>query len=55
VIGLFPNAMHGFEKLNKENMIRKNGKNSKKLRKRIARVSWGNIVREVGQRAVSRK
>ena len=33
-------------------MIRKNGKTSKKLRKRIARVSWRNIVREIGQRAI---
>ena len=44
--------MHGFERLNKENMIRKNRKRSKKLRKRIARVSWRNIVREIKQRAI---
>ena len=49
---LFPNTMHGFERLNKENMIRKNRKRSKKLRKRIARVSWRNIVREIKQRAI---
>ena len=49
---LFPNAIHGFERLNKGSMIRKNGKNSKKLRKRIVRVSWRNIVREIGQRAI---
>ena len=38
----FPNTIHGFEKLNKENMIRK----------RISRVSWRNIVRELKQRAI---
>ena len=49
---LFPDAMHGFERLNKENVIRRDRSSSKKLRKRIARVSWRNIVREVGQRAI---
>ncbi|MCD6368904.1 MAG: transposase, partial [Thermoproteales archaeon] len=52
LIRLFPNTMHGFERLNKENMIRKNRKRSKKLRKRVARVSWRNIVREIKQRAI---
>jgi len=49
---LFPNTMHGFERLNKENMIRKDKNKYKKLRKRIARVSWRNIVREIEQRAI---
>lgn len=52
LIRLFSNTVHGLERLNKENMIRKSGKNSKKLRKRIARVSWRNIVREIGERAI---
>ena len=49
---LFSNTIHGFERLNKENMIRRDRNRSKKLRKRIARVSWRNIVREIGQRAI---
>ena len=49
---LFSNFIHGFERLNKENMIRRDRNSSKKLRKRIARVSWRNIIREIGQRAI---
>ncbi len=49
---LFPNTMHGFERLNKENMIRRDKNKYKKLRKRAARVSWRNIVREIKQRAI---
>ncbi|RLG81853.1 MAG: hypothetical protein DRO09_01600 [Thermoprotei archaeon] len=49
---LFPNTMYGFEELNKENMIRRDKNRSKKLRKRIARVSWRNIVREIKQRTI---
>ena len=49
---LFPNTMHGFERLSKENMIRRDKNKNKKLRKRVARVSWGNIVREIKQRAI---
>ena len=49
---LFPDTIHGFERLNKENMIRRDRHKSKKLRKRIARVSWRNMVREIGQRAI---
>lgn len=48
VVSLFPNALHGFEKLDKEGMLRRGRKN---LRKRIARVSWRNIVKEIKQRA----
>ena len=43
--------MHGFERLNKENVIRRD-RSSKRLRKGIARVSWRNIAREIGERAV---
>ena len=46
---MFPNAIHGFEELDKERMLRRSSKN---IRKRIARVSWRNIVREIEQRAV---
>jgi len=47
--GLFPNTVHGFEKLDKERILRCSRKN---LRKRIAKVSWRNLVREIKQRAV---
>ncbi len=52
LVRLFPNTVHGFERLSKESMIRRDRNRSKKLRKRIARVSWRNIVREIGQRAI---
>jgi len=49
---LFPGRVFGFEKLNKESMFKNK---SKKLRKRIARVSWRNIVRELKQRVIVRE
>jgi len=49
LVNLFPNTLHGFEKLNKEEMLKHNYKS---LRKRIARVSWRNIVGEIKQRTV---
>ena len=49
LITLFPNTMHGFEELDKEEILKNNNKN---LRKRIARVSWRNLVGEIKQRAV---
>ena len=49
LVTLFPNAIHGFEELDKERMLRRSSKN---IRKRIARVSWRNIVGEIEQRAV---
>jgi len=52
---IIPNALHGFEKLNKEKMILKSENKSKSLRKRIARVSWMNIINEVGQRAITKE
>ncbi|MHA1594361.1 MAG: hypothetical protein ACTSXJ_11145 [Candidatus Baldrarchaeia archaeon] len=59
IVETFPNALHIFEELNKEKMIRKkkDGEESKPkfLRKRVARVSWANIRREVEQRAVVQK
>jgi len=55
LVRAFPNVMHGFERLNKKNMIRKRNNRSKRLRKRISRVSWGNIVREIEHRAVVKK
>jgi len=48
----FPNALHVFEDLDKEEIITKNNNKSKKLRKRIARVSWINVIKEVEQRSV---
>ena len=52
LVNPFPNTLHGFEKLNKEDIVRKRNSRSKRLRKRIARVSWRNIVREIKQRAI---
>jgi len=49
LVTLFPNTLHGFEELDKERILRRSRKS---LRKRIARASWRNLVREVGQRAV---
>ncbi|MHC1635608.1 MAG: zinc ribbon domain-containing protein [Candidatus Methanospirareceae archaeon] len=47
VVSLFPDALHAFEELDKEGMLKHSRKN---LRKRIARVSWRNIVKEIKQR-----
>ena len=49
---LFPSMVFGFEKLNKESMFKNK---SKKFRKRIARVSWRNIVKELKQRVIVRE
>ncbi len=49
------NAMHIFEDLDKESMISKKNNKSKNLRKRLARVSWKNVMKEVEQRAVVEK
>jgi len=54
VVRMFPNTLHVFEDLNKEGMIRRKN-NSKNLRKRIARVSWINIMKEVERRGVVKK
>ncbi len=55
IMKAFPNALHIFEDLNKEKMISSNTNKSKKLRKRIARVSWINIVKDIEQRAIVEK
>jgi len=52
LIKIIPNTLHGFEKLNKEKMILKSENKKRDLRKRIARVSWRNIIKEVEQRAI---
>jgi len=52
LIKVISNTLHGFEKLNKEKMVLKSENRKRDLRKRIARVSWRNIIREVGQRAI---
>ncbi|MBC7113929.1 MAG: IS200/IS605 family element transposase accessory protein TnpB [Candidatus Methanomethyliales bacterium] len=52
IVRAFPSAMHVFERLNKEDMISKGRNGSKWLRKRIARISWMNIIREVKRRAI---
>ena len=55
IVKTFPNALHIFEDLDKESMISKKNNKSKNLRKRIARVSWKNVMKEVEQRAVVEK
>ena len=52
IVRTFPNTLHVFEELDKEKMIRKNNNKSKNLRKRIARVSWINIMKEIENRAI---
>lgn len=49
LVTLFPNTLHGFEELDKERMLKRSRKN---IRKRIARASWRNFLREIKQRAV---
>ncbi len=55
IVRTFPNAVHVFEELSKESMINKKNNKSKNLRKRIARISWKNVIKEVEQRAVVEK
>jgi len=52
IVKTFPNALHIFEELDKEEMISRNTNKSKNLRKRITRVSWINIMKEIENRAI---
>jgi len=52
IVRTFPNTLHVFEKLDKEMMIRRNNNKSKDLRKRIVRVSWRNIMKEIENRVI---
>ncbi|ADI31365.1 zinc ribbon domain-containing protein [Staphylothermus hellenicus] len=55
IVNAFPNTLHIFEKLNKQKMISKRKNKNKNLRKRVARISWINIIREVEMRAPVKK
>jgi len=51
IVRKHPNAVHVFEKLDKEGLVRK-GRNKKERRKRNSRTPWRTILRKLGERSV---